>query len=637
MSKLNNYLRDDTGVFLTMLHYTSDIIILLDKQGNLVEYSLLAEKFFGWKRENTIGKSYQHLIDTCENCIPFSINKFQNSTHTEEFEHIITWESSQPLFIHCLIAPLHDDKLNGGFLIIGKDITDKTNLTKQSERIENYLQTISSTMPGNFYWKDLHGRYLSGNSAMNELLQNLGFEGVEDIKGKTDHQLWPERAEELVGNDQLVMSSKKAISFEETVKLPKSTRYFTVIKMPLLDEKGEVAGIIGNSLDITELKIAKEKAEAVNEAKEEFLRNMRHDLRTPFSGILTLAQLMADDETDPEKRGNLQDIADSAKVLLEYMNKILDQSQLGAQAKEIESNSVYLNELLNQAMLTIKPTADANHIHLHTEYATDVPGVITDKWRLQRIVMNLLGNAVKFTHKGNITLGISIVSETSENAVLEIWVKDTGIGIPKEKYEEIFEKFTRLEAAYTGKYPGTGLGLYDVRQLCHELGGEITVKSELDKGSLFTCTLPFKKSKILPVATPVSKPTQPVCSPIKALRVLLVEDQEIAAMSAARMMRSRGYTVDVAETGFVALDKFHNGKYDLILMDIGLPDINGISVTKKIRQLEKDNHLNKTPVIAVTAHTDRSEEELKVFDKVCIKPFSSMVFETIDKLLSVEK
>ncbi len=534
-------------------------------------------------------------------------------------------------------------KLTLAYNIILQELEElKVLVAKQKTEIFE-LKNIIDNLPGDIYWKNKEGVYSGLNITGRKSLERMGFILEKDeVIGKTDYDLYSqETADKFRENDLSVMHSKIEMTREESAILPSGEEITQLsTKRPLWDEKGNIIGIVGNTLDITELKKAKEKAEVANEAKASFLRNMRHDLRTPFSGILTLAQLMADDETDLEKRTNLQHIADSATVLLTYMNTILDHAQLGTDARAIAKNPVHLQKLLHESLLTITPTAVAKHLRLHEHYADNVPHIIlSDAWRLKRIIINLLSNAVKFTDSGDVSIGVDVISETADQITLAIWVKDTGIGIPENKYNDIFEKFTRLEMAYSGKYGGTGLGLYDVKQLCYDLDGYITIKSELNKGSLFTCTFPFAKvNTLINEIDDIEQQTegQSNLQMVNNVSVLLVEDQPIAVMSATRMLRAHGYLVDSAETGYSALEKFTDKKYDIILMDIGLPDIDGIQVTHKIRQLETANKIAKTPIIAVTAHPDGSENELNIFDKVCDKPFSPAVLEQMNNILNAK-
>jgi PAS domain S-box-containing protein len=473
--------------------------------------------------------------------------------------------------------------------------------------------------------------------------QSAGFTSPAELIGKSDYDMpWKAKAGEYIKTDQAIIASGLPQTSYEEEQPQKDGAISTVLvsKVPIFDQEQHVVGVLCIYMDISERKrmeknliLAKEKAEAANEAKKAFLCNMRHDLRTPFSGILTLSQWMAENEMDTGKRVNLQCIADSAKMLLEYVNTLLDHAQMGVHGLEVSIKPINLKKMIEEALLAIMPAAITKQLSLVLHYAQNAPQIInTDLWRLQRIVLNLLGNAVKFTHEGQIEIEVDIVAENNQNVTLAIRVKDTGIGIPVEKREAIFEKFTRLEAAYSGKYPGAGLGLYDVRQLCHELGGDVMVTDNNIRGSVFTCMLPFTISPATQNAPDLvndaieEKVTKN--NSTHGIQILLVEDQPIAAHVAMEILRSHGYTVDIADTGMKALEKLINKQYNIILMDVGLPDIDGVTLAYKIRQFELVNQRENTVIIALTAHQDE-EYDLHIFDKVYNKPFSAIILDEI--------
>jgi PAS domain S-box-containing protein len=551
---------------------------------------------------------------------------------------------------HSKKVPLRDEsgKITG---ILGAsfDVTEYRENTAKTHKdkfnVEQTLKELLTVTPAHIFWYNMDGILLGCNDTQ---AKAFGYANAEEMIGTsiyTQATQSEENLEIITGVNNKIIETGMPYTAEEPFKYPDGTEaVFLSKKVPLKDENGKITGVLGVAIDITDRKeieqkliVAKEKAEAANEAKEAFLRNMRHDLRTPFSGILTLSQWMAEKETDPDKQQNLQCIADSAQVLLDYMNTVLDHAQLGVHALEISEASVNLEKLLQEAIFTITPVTITKQLKLSLSYPVNTPKIInTDIWRLQRIVLNLLGNAVKFTDQGKIDLGVNLVSQKDQQITLAIWIKDTGIGIPTAKHDEIFEKFTRLEAAYSGKYPGAGLGLHDVKQLCRELGGDVVVTNNGKQGSIFTCTLPFTLGS---VTQHVDQPAPNHLEKLKTddhhslTKILLVEDQPIAAHVAAEILRSNGCSVDIAETGIKALEKFTDKVYDVILMDIGLPDIDGVKLAHKMRQFESANQKPASPIIALTAHKSDGEYDLKVFDKVFNKPFSATIIDEIKVII----
>ncbi|MSP53468.1 MAG: response regulator [Gammaproteobacteria bacterium] len=528
------------------------------------------------------------------------------------------------------------------------DLVTKWALWHSIAEIEgNYLQEIIANIPWYIYWKDQDSVYKGCNKAFAEA---AGLSSSAEILGKTDYELaWShEEADLYKKGDKTVLSGKLLLNLEETQRQANGQKIEVLAsKVPYYDTEGHVIGVLGLYTDITDRKkaeqaliVAKEKAEAANEAKEVFLKNMRHDLRTPFSGILTLSEWMATQENDPKKKEHLQMISESAQVLLEYMNTILEQARNSEKLDFVVSEPIDLKNLILDAMRAVKPTVANKPIHMGFDYPNNLPTMInSDVSKLQRILLNLLGNAVKFTHEGEISIEVSILKQQQDQITLAISVKDTGIGVPLEKREAIFEKFTRLEAAYEGNYSGMGLGLHDVRQLCEQLRGTVSVSNNGIRGTVFSCTFPFSLTAQKHQHHQEQRDVTPKLSAHKSiaelpkLKILLVEDQPIAAYAASEVMRAVGHEVDIAPTAHAALEKFTSKKYDMVLLDIGLPDMDGIILAERLRKLERANQQSKTLLVALTAHQSDNEIDLKIFDRVINKPLSLLAVNQLAELV----
>lgn len=525
---------------------------------------------------------------------------------------------------------------------------------EKMNEVRDYLESIIAHAPGHIYWKDLNCRFLGCNDLQADtvgLASRQAIVGLSALDIISKHQPKEERikqAHAIDKVDNMVMATNHAITIEEPLTLKDGTQQvFLSQKVPLKNADNAVIGILGISVDITEQKeaekqilIAKEKAEAANKAKETFLENMRHDLRTPFTGILTLATLMAKSETNGEKHENLECIAESATVLLEYMNEILDNATLGTTTQAKIYQEINLEQLLNNALATIKPVAKTKGIELTVQCPASIPQVLLiDKFKLQRILINLLGNAAKFTERGAIGISAKAVNETENSLTLDISVSDSGIGIPKEKLEYIFERFAKLEESSTNKYQGIGLGLNDVRALCSQLEGSITVKENTPSGTVFIVRIPFKKSNAQQTLMPEKVVVKQVTSQsTHKANILLVEDHPIAAMAAEKLLQSYGHAVTIATSGLEAIETFkEKGHFDFILMDIGLPDITGFETTQKILEIEQKEKLSHTPIIALTAHQDTHDGKMDVFDAVHIKPILPDAVEKITEGFFLQK
>ncbi len=373
-------------------------------------------------------------------------------------------------------------------------------LDEREQSIAKNLAQVMDCTPGSMYWKDNEGRYLGCNQFM---VKTAGLNSLDDIIGKTDFDLWPDNAEKIQANDQYVMESGQTIFLEETVKIQSGeTMYFTTAKSPLKDTYGNNIGVIGNSLDITKLKetenalkAAKEKAEASNKAKSEFIHNMEHDIRTPFNGVWGFANILAEREEDPEKKEFLTGISNCAKELLDYCDSILEFSKVEHGSIPVMEKSFKLFDVVDSAIKIESVAAAHKKLDFSLDYDENLPNVIQgDPYRIKRILLNLLSNAIKFTNEGAIKTSVILENThtNSRSCIIKFIIEDTGIGIPKDKRNIIYERFTRGTPSNQGIYKGQGLGLRIVKQFVTELDGDIHLTSQTNKGSAFTILLPFR-------------------------------------------------------------------------------------------------------------------------------------------------
>jgi len=383
---------------------------------------------------------------------------------------------------------------------IKKELRDLA-LLKDKESAELTLANIISNMPGHVYWKDKNGVYLGCNDRQ---AKSLGFDKGVDILGKTDDELpWGGNiAKKFRQNDIRIMSTGIAEITEEPAKMDGKDVIVLSQKAPIRDTKGYIYGILGISIDITDRKKmeedlckAKEAAETSNQAKSEFLRNMEHQLRTPFCGVYSMVEFLASGETDLKKKELLEITYKSAKEFLELLNDIIDFSRNQTESSIVLDKKFDLQELIKKAITMQQAAATAKNLKLIQKYPANIPLIwISDPKRIQRIILNLLSNAIKFSSKGTITVKVKLAKNIDEKrSVIQIFVSDMGIGIPAEKQDLIYEKFYRVSPANHNKYTGAGLGLHVVKELLNDLEGEIEVESTVNKGTTFICTLPLKR------------------------------------------------------------------------------------------------------------------------------------------------
>lgn len=369
-----------------------------------------------------------------------------------------------------------------------------------------------------------------------------------------------------------------------------------------------------------ELKRAIEEAEAANNAKSEFLANMSHEIRTPLNGIIGMLDLTLNYELDSDIEDNLIIAQFSARKLLHIINDVLDFSKLEAGKMIIQSETFNLKKLIKNTINIHNNNADAKGLKLTYHISENIPDyIISDQNRLVQILNNLLSNAIKFTKEGAVSLVIDKVSSTNNEVLLNFAVLDTGIGIPIHKKDVLFKSFSQIDNSFTREYEGTGLGLAITKQLVEVMGGSIGYESELSRGSIFYVTLPCQIGEKPKIECTTKIPPKP--NSAQLLDILLVEDDLVNQKVVKLILKEKGHSVTIANHGVEAVELYKNGNFDLIFMDVQMPQMDGIEATKLIRSLE--NGKNRVPIIALTAHVlpDNKKEFLAIgMDDYITKP-----------------
>lgn len=543
-------------------------------------------------------------------------------------------------------------------------------LWEEKERLTVYLNNIIENAPASIYWKDSNSIIMGGSKLHTKL---TGYSDSKQVIGKTDYDLvWRNQAEQIQENDQFVMKNNQLISFEERAKLPDGSMHiFLTQKSPLKDKMGEIIGVLGVSIDITELKLTQKKlkkakmtAEVANRAKTEFIANMSHDIRTPLTGILGLSQMLEHRLEVLEDKTDLQMMYQASKRLLDLLNNVLDVVSL----ENIDENQLNLKVFslvdLSQSLKNLlSPSAKLKGLSLEVNSDVFRPDIVSDQNKLERILLNLIANAIKFTKQGGIHLTIkelTLLPKKSDGVYIEFTVSDTGIGIPADKIDFIFDYFFRVNPAFEETNQGYGVGLYIVKKFVNLLGGEIEVKSEVDVGTSFSFTLfmAFSEAKSLNKhktktadpfvflakqkqknATKTKEPTKNLIQEKKLLakkNVLLIEDDQLAIKFSKELLTQANFIVSVVSTYQEALSFAKNHNFNLIITDLNLAGMSGNELTVVYRYWERVNNRQAIPIIGLTAQGDEQCEETCFaagINEVWSKPLTKQKLEKLDKFL----
>lgn len=503
---------------------------------------------------------------------------------------------------------------------------------------QSQLNLLISNLPMGIWSIDSNGIILFASGMA---LKMVGLKPSK-IKGKHIEQVYQ-------GLPGILERMKKALA-GETIQAVDEIEgfFFKSVNMPTIDESGTVTGVSGFAFDITdsvlnerELVAAKELAEQSVRVKEQFIANISHEIRTPMNGIIGLTNVLQKTGLDQEQKKYLKAIQTSADNLMIIINDLLDFSKMAAESFAFDFLDFSVRELGKDLQLLMQQRVEERGNSFTLEVDPAIPEVIQgDPIRLRQILLNLIGNAAKFTEKGQIKLIVDLKEDRDEDVLLEFTVEDSGIGIPEEKLEAIFESFNQGSNDTTRKYGGTGLGLTISKSLVELQGGTIVVRSKPMAGSSFSFTLAFqKKAQSEIVNEPEEVEVPPHVDARLPLHILLAEDNMINQLLINKVLGDWNMDIKIVDNGKLAIEMIEKEKFDLILMDMQMPVMDGYEAIQRIRAMEGENA--KLPIISLTAHAAASELDKCLAvgaDAYVSKPFDpAELYRTIQRLTALEE
>ncbi|MBF0516050.1 MAG: PAS domain S-box protein [Nitrospirae bacterium] len=609
-----------------------DMIIAVDMDRTIIEFNRAAEAIFGYEAIEVIGKKIDVLYkDPSE-----GLQLYNSLSATGSYRGVIAnRRKNGEEFVAYLSASLlrDSDGRPVGFMGISRDITQQRAMEEAVFASEKRYHTLVENMNEFVAEIELNGKLCFINKYFSE---STGYSSEDLIDSNFYSFIHPDDIERL--SARCLNALDKSVRGCEFRFKRKDGSYINLLTNadPVYDYMGRLRSVIFVSFDITAMKTvqqqmitARDTAEAANAAKSEFLANMSHELRTPMNGIIGMTELLLDTPLNKEQRKYLSMLRESATSLLALLNGILDFSKIEAGKLELEEIDFDIRDAIEQAVESLSVQAQKKGILFLSHIATDVPQMIKgDPVRLKQIIVNLVGNALKFTEKGEVTVQIETYPSPRSEA-LAIRVSDTGPGIPKDKADKIFESFTQVDGSTTRRYGGTGLGLAITKKLVTLMQGDIHVVSEVGKGSTFALTVELKKAAQPP------PPAHGVLAKLTDKRILLIDGHDLSRTIIREMSEAAGMKVVEAadsKTIIAVIEKAAeaNERFDIILMDCGISDIEPADLMELIKT---DPLTFETEVILMVNGQDKEAQSrcsgLKVWGSLSKPTKRSMLYDSI--------
>lgn len=539
----------------------------------------------------------------------------------------VLYKGGQLTSILFQLRPIIDGDGNIRRLIAsGIDLTERKKAEErqlQSEALvreqQQLIRLIVDTLPTIVYVADSENHITFRNATFDAMAARSQHMNTAGRSPEVETQLQQIRAWR-----KQVLDTDQPLNTEMPLLLDSGESCYLQVQMRPLRHTNGRAEVLIVSTDITALKEAQQQAEENAKAKDAFLSRMSHEIRTPLNGVLGMATLLEKTQLTPQQQDYLTTMQQAGQHLLALVNDILDLAKISTQHLQLAHAAFDVNGALQGVAQMVAALATQKHLHLQVE-PLKLPSlrVLGDAYRLHQVLLNLLGNALKFTAHGEVRIGAELVNDTPTDVTLRFWVQDTGMGIAPEQQESIFEVFTQASSSNTQQYGGTGLGLSISEQLVHYMGGTLRVCSQLGAGTIFSFTLTLPRAEESMLETSTVKSTPQSFDELRGLRVLLAEDNMVNQWIATVVLEQWGVQLETVDNGLDALTALTTKEYDAALLDIRMPGLSGVEVTIALRQ-HSDPVRARLPLIALTANAfeaDRISYLAAGMDACVNKPF----------------